>query len=89
MGNLQEEVYMVGLEIKEVVVWIETVSMCVVSTCVVWEIQWSEVVTEFGLTRCQSDHSVFPRESSGGVILLAVYVDEISITVVTVHHLAH
>lgn len=45
-----------------------------------WFGRFSDVVMEFGLTRCHSDHSVFYRQSSAGIILLVVYVDDIVIT---------
>jgi hypothetical protein len=44
----------------------------------VWK--FSEAVLEFGLQRCQTDHSVFHLHTSAGYILLVVYVDDIVIT---------
>lgn len=45
-----------------------------------WFGRFSEVVLEFGLIRCSSDHSIFYRQCDAGCILLAVYVDDIVIT---------
>jgi hypothetical protein len=43
--------------------------------------KFSNVVIEFGLLRCKTDHSVFHLHSDVGyIILLAVYVDDIVIT---------
>ena len=38
------------------------------------------MVTQFGLHRSAYDHSVFYKQSSSGIILLVVYVDDIVIT---------
>jgi hypothetical protein len=45
-----------------------------------WFGKFSEVVLEFGLQRCEIDHSVFHLHSSASYILLVVYVDDIVIT---------
>ena len=42
--------------------------------------KFSEAVIEFGLQRCQTDHSVFHLHTSVGYILLVVYVNDIVIT---------
>ncbi|XP_027165958.1 uncharacterized protein LOC113765914 [Coffea eugenioides] len=41
---------------------------------------FSEVVEEFGMKKCNTDHSVFYQQSEVGIILLVVYVDDIVIT---------
>ena len=38
------------------------------------------MVKKFGMKQCKVDHSVFSHDSSGGKILLVVYVDDIIIT---------
>ena len=45
-----------------------------------WFGKFSQAVEEFGMQKCKSDHSVFYRNSSSGIILLVVYVDDIVIT---------
>lgn len=46
-----------------------------------WFGRFSSVIQEFGMTRCQSDHSVFFRHNTHGkCIYLVVYVDDIVIT---------
>ena len=45
-----------------------------------WFGRFSEVVQEFGMKKCNSDHSVFYQQSEIGIILLVVYVDDIVIT---------
>ena len=45
-----------------------------------WFGRFSSVVLEFGLTRSETDHSVFYRSQSSGHILLVVYVDDIILT---------
>jgi hypothetical protein len=45
-----------------------------------WFGKFSEAVMEFGLHRCQTDHSVFHLHTSACYILLVVYVDDIVIT---------
>jgi hypothetical protein len=45
-----------------------------------WFGKLSEAIMEFGLHRCQTDHSVFHLHMSAGYILLVVYVDDIVIT---------
>ena len=44
-----------------------------------WFDKFSQAVEKFGMQKSQSDHSVFYRNSSSGVILLVVYVDDIII----------
>ena len=46
----------------------------------VWFGKFSQAVEKFGLQKSKSDHSVFYRNSSLGIILLVVYVDDIVIT---------
>lgn len=46
-----------------------------------WFGRFSSIIQEFGLIRCESDHSVFQRHtSSKQCIYLVVYVDDIVIT---------
>ena len=45
-----------------------------------WFERFSTVIQEFGMTRCEADHSVFYRHSVVGCIYLIVYVDDIVIT---------
>ena len=45
-----------------------------------WFGKFSQAVEKFGLQKSKSDHSVFYRNSSSGIILLVVYVDDIVIT---------
>ena len=45
-----------------------------------WFSKFSQVVEEFGMQKSKSNHSVFYRNSSSGIILLVVYVDDIVIT---------
>ena len=40
----------------------------------------SKAVEEFGMRKSKSDHSVFYKNSSSGIIMLVVYVDDIVIT---------
>ena len=46
----------------------------------VWFGKFSQAVEEFGMQKSKSDHFVFYRNSSSGIILLVVYVDDIVIT---------
>ena len=45
-----------------------------------WFGRFSEVVQKFGMQKSKCDHSVFYRNSTTGLILLVVYVDDIVIT---------
>ena len=45
-----------------------------------WFGKFSQAIEKFGLQKSKSDHSVFNRNSSSGIILLVVYVDDIVIT---------
>ena len=45
-----------------------------------WFDKFSQAVEKFGLQKSKSDHSVFYWNSSSGIILLVVYVDDIVIT---------
>ncbi|KAL0309234.1 UNVERIFIED_CONTAM: Retrovirus-related Pol polyprotein from transposon RE2 [Sesamum radiatum] len=42
--------------------------------------KFSRIIGEFGFLRCQADHSVFAQTTKTGMIVLAVYVDDILIT---------
>ena len=44
-----------------------------------WFGKFSDAVLEFGLLRCQTDHSVFHRQTDVEYILLVIYVDDIVI----------
>ena len=44
-----------------------------------WFGKFSQAVEKFGIQKSKSDHSVFYRNSSSGIILLVVYVDDIVI----------
>ncbi|XP_071902745.1 uncharacterized protein [Coffea arabica] len=45
-----------------------------------WFGRFSEVVQEFGMKKCNFNHSVFYQQSEVGIILLVVYIDDIVIT---------
>ena len=45
-----------------------------------WFGKFSQAVEEFGMQKSKSDHFVFYRNSSSGIIMLVVYVDDIVIT---------
>ena len=45
-----------------------------------WFGKFSQAVEEFGIQKSKSDHSAFYRNSSLGIILLVLYVDDIIIT---------
>jgi len=45
-----------------------------------WFGKFSNVVQQFGMTRCEADHSVFYQHSSVGYVYLIVYVDGIVLT---------
>jgi len=45
-----------------------------------WFGRFSQVLAQFGMQKCSSDHSVFFRRSDHGIVLLVVYVDDIVIT---------
>ena len=45
-----------------------------------WFGKFSNVVQQFGMTRCEADHSGFDRHSSAGCVYLIVYVDDIVLT---------
>ena len=45
-----------------------------------WFGKFIQAVKEFGMQKSKSNHSVFYRNSSSGIILLVVYVDDIVIT---------
>ena len=46
----------------------------------VWFGKFSQEVETFGMQKSKSDHSVFYKNFSSGIILLVVYVDDIVIT---------
>jgi len=45
-----------------------------------WFGKFSNVVQQFGMTRCEADHSVFYQHSSVGCVYLIAYVDDIVLT---------
>ncbi|KAL0288861.1 UNVERIFIED_CONTAM: Retrovirus-related Pol polyprotein from transposon RE1 [Sesamum angustifolium] len=45
-----------------------------------WFDKFSRIIGEFGFLRCQIDHSVFVQTTKSGMVVLAVYVDDILIT---------
>ncbi|KAK4383286.1 Retrovirus-related Pol polyprotein from transposon TNT 1-94 [Sesamum angolense] len=45
-----------------------------------WFDKFSRIIGEFGFSRCQADHSVFVQTTKSGIVVLAVYVDDILIT---------
>ncbi|KAK4407439.1 Retrovirus-related Pol polyprotein from transposon RE1 [Sesamum angolense] len=45
-----------------------------------WFDKFSRIIGEFGFSRCQADHSVFVQTTKTGMVILAVYVDDILIT---------
>ena len=49
------------------------------SSCA-WFGKFNQTIEEFGMQKSKFDHSVFYKNSSSGIILLVVYVDDIVIT---------
>ncbi|KAL0423678.1 UNVERIFIED_CONTAM: Retrovirus-related Pol polyprotein from transposon RE1 [Sesamum radiatum] len=45
-----------------------------------WFDKFSRIIGEFGFSRCQADYSVFVQTTKTGMVVLAVYVDDILIT---------
>ena len=45
-----------------------------------WFEKFSTAISGVGFKRCQSDHSVFIRRTTSGLVVLAVYVDDILLT---------
>ena len=81
-GNLQEEVYME--QPPRFVAQGEKGRVCCLrkslydlkhSTCV-WFVKFSQAIEEFGMLKSKSNHFVFYRNSSLGIIMLVVYVDD-------------
>ena len=46
----------------------------------IWFDKFSQAVEEFGIQKSKSDHSIFSKNSSSGIIMLVVYVNNIVIT---------
>jgi len=42
--------------------------------------KFSLTISSIGFHRCHSDHSVFIRRTKSGIVILAVYVDDILLT---------
>ena len=84
-GNLQEEVYME--QSPGFVAQGEIGKVCRLRKSLyglkqsprVWFGKFSQAVEEFGMQKSKSDHSIFYRNSSSGIIPLVVYVDDIVI----------
>ena len=77
-GDLQEEVYMEhppGFVAQR-----EIGKVCRLRKSLYGLKQSPQAVEKFGLQKSKSNHSVFYRNSSSGIILLVVYVDDIVIT---------
>ena len=85
-GELQEEVYMeqppgfVAQEEIEKVCCLRKSLYDLKQSPRAWFGKSSQAVEEFGMQTSKSDHSVFSKNSSLGIILLVVYVDNIVIT---------
>ena len=85
-GNLQEEVYME--QPSGFVAQGEIGKVCRLRMSLyglkqspyAWFGKFSQAVEEFGMQKSKSDHFVFYRNSSLGIILLVVYMDDIVIT---------
>ena len=85
-GNLQEEVYME--QPPGFVAQGEIGRVCRLRKSLyglkqsprAWLGKFGQAVKEFGMQKTKSDHFVFYRNSSLGIILLVVYVDDIVIT---------
>ncbi|KAL0298831.1 UNVERIFIED_CONTAM: Retrovirus-related Pol polyprotein from transposon RE1 [Sesamum radiatum] len=45
-----------------------------------WFDKFSRIIGEFRISRCQADHSIFVQTTKIGMVILAVYVDDILIT---------
>ena len=46
----------------------------------VWFGKYSQAIKEFGMRKSKFDHSIFSRNSSSGIIMLVVYVDDFVIS---------
>jgi len=46
-----------------------------------WFEKFSITISSIGFHRCHSDHSVFVRRTKSGLVILAMYVDDILLTV--------
>ena len=85
-GDLQKKVYMeqsLGFvtqgEIGRVCCLQKSLYGLKQSPCV-WFGKFSQAIEEFGMQKSKSDHSIFYRNSSLGIILLVMYVNDIVIT---------
>ena len=86
-GDLQEEIYMeeppgfvAQGESSGLVLRLRKSLYGLKQTPRAWFGKFSNVVQQFGMTRCEADHSVFYRHSSAGCVYLIVYVDDIVLT---------
>ena len=85
-GNLQEEVYIkqpprffAQEEIGKVCHLWKSLDSLKQSPCA-WFGKFSQAIETFGMQKSKSDHFVFYKNSSSGITLLVVYVDDIVIT---------
>jgi len=83
-GDLHEEIYMeqpVGFiaqgESSGMVCRLRKSLYCLKQSPRAWFGKFSNVFQQFGVTRCEADHSVFYQHSSAGCVYLIVYVDDI------------
>ena len=85
-GDLQEEVYMeqplgfVAQGKKERVCRLRKSLYDLKQSPRAWFGKFSQAIKEFSMQKSKSYHSVFYKNSSSGIILLVVYVDDIVIT---------
>ena len=85
-GDLQEEIYMeqppgfvAQGEIGKVCRLQKSLYDLIQSPCA-WFGKFSQAVETFGMQKSKSNHSIFYKNSSSGIILLVVYVNDIVIT---------
>ena len=85
-GNFQEEVYMeqppgfVAQGEKGRVSRLQKSLHGLKQSPRAWFSKFSQDIEEFGMQNSKSNHSVFYKNSSSGIIMLVVYVDDIVIT---------
>ncbi|CAJ2657775.1 unnamed protein product [Trifolium pratense] len=85
-GDLEEEIYMeqppgfVAQRGRSLVCKLQKSLYGLKQSPRAWFSRFSKVLQQFGMTRCESDHSVFVKCSSNKYIYLVVYVDDIVIT---------
>ena len=86
-GDLQEEIYMeqppgfvAQREFSGMVCHLRKSLYGLKQSSRAWFGKFSNVVQQFGMTRCEADHFVFYQHSSDGCVYLIVYVDDIVLT---------